>query len=97
MKTAETWQLDLESLLKLGTEEEVRTSLETDNGIGYEDLITMLLFAENADDLCMRALDLMELKLGIRVDGCVTAVEIRSTVEMQRGIRDTFLSRYQYQ
>lgn len=97
VKTAETWQLDLESLLKLGTEEEVRTSLETDNGIGYEDLITMLLFAENADDLCMRALDLMELKLGIRVDGCVTAVEIKSTVEMQRGIRDTFLSRYQYQ
>ena len=57
----------------------------------------MLLIAENADDLCMRALDLMELKLGIRVDGCVTAVEIKSTVEMQRGIRDTFLSRYQYQ
>lgn len=103
IKTAETWQLDLDSLLKVGTEEDASTSLgdlgtslEDKKGMGYEDFITMFFVAENTDNLCMRALDLMELKLGIRMDGCVTAVEIKSTVEMQRGIRDTFLSQYQY-
>ena len=97
IKTAETWQLDLGSLLKLGTEEEISASVEEENGMSYEDFITMFLLAENTDDLCMRALDLMELKLGIRVDGCVTAVEVKSTVELQRGIRDTFLSQYKYE
>ena len=97
IKTAETWQLDLDNLLKLGTEDEAIGSLEDKKGMGYEDFITMFLLAEDKDDLCMRALDLMELKLGIRMDGCVTAVEIKSTLEMQRGIRDTFLSQYQYE
>lgn len=97
IKTAETWQLDLGSLLKLGTEEEISASVEDENGMSYEDFITMFLLAEDTDDLCMRALDLMELKLGIRVDGCVTAVEVKSTVELQRGIRDTFLSQYKYE
>ena len=97
IKTAETWQLDLDNLLKLETEDEVSSSLEDQKGMGYEDFITMFLLAEDKDDLCMRALDLMELKLGIRMDGCVTAVEIKSTLEMQRGIRDTVLSQYQYE
>jgi len=97
LKTAESWQLDLDSLLQLGTEEDVSTPLEEEKGMGYEDYITMFLLAENVEHLCMRALDLMELKLGIRMDALVTAVEIKSTAEMQRGIKDTFLSKYQYQ
>lgn len=96
IKSSENWQLDLDSLLKIGTEEEASSSFDDENGMGYEDFIKIFLIAENTDDLCMRALDLMELNLGIRMDGCVAAVEIKSTAVMQRGIRDTFLSRYQY-
>lgn len=97
VKTQETWQLSLENLMKLGTEEEVQTSIEDTEGIGYEEYIYAFLLAENTERLCMRALDLMELKLGIRVDGCVTAIQIQSTCEMQLKIRDTFITEYQYQ
>lgn len=97
VKTRETWQLSLENLMKLGTEEEVKSSIEDAEGIGYKDYIYTFLLAENTERLCMRGLDLMELKLGIRVDGCVTAIQIQSTCEMQLKIRDTFLTEYQYQ
>lgn len=97
VKTQETWQLSLENLMKLGTEEEVQTSIEDGEGISYGDYIKTFLLAEKTEALCMRALDLMELKLGIRVDGCVTAVRIKSTCDMQLGIQDTFLTEYKYQ
>lgn len=97
MKTQETWQLSLENLMKLGTEEEVQTSIEDAEGISYGDYVKTFLLAEKTESLCMRALDLIELKLGVRVDGCVTAAQIRSTCEMQLGIQDTFLTEYKYQ
>ena len=57
----------------------------------------MLLFAEKEETLCMRALDLIEVNLGVPADDCVTALEIKSTYVMQRGIKDTFLTDYQYE
>lgn len=97
MKTQETWQLSLDNLMKLGTEEEVQTSIEDAEGISYGDYVNAFLLIEKTEQLSMRALDLIELKLGIRVDGCVTAVRIKSTCEMQLGIQDTFLTEYKYQ
>lgn len=97
MKTDETWQLQLINLCKLGTAEDVREESSAAEGLNYGDYIHIFLLAEDGDILCMRALDLMELNLGIRMDGCVTALEIKSTYEMQRGITDTFLTTYQYQ
>lgn len=96
-KTQETWQLSLENLMKLGTEEEALATIEDARGIGYEDHVKAFLLAEKTEQLCMRALDLMELKLGIRMDACVTYVQIKSTCEMQLGIQDTFLTEYKYQ
>lgn len=97
IKTKETWQLSLEHLLKLGTEEEVRVQTEETEGMSYGDYIKAFLLVEKTEVLCMRALDLIELKVGIRVDGCVTGVQIKSICEMQRGIQDTFLTEYHYQ
>lgn len=97
VKSQETWQLSLENLMKLGTEEDVGATIGDEKGIGYEDYINTFLLSEKTEQLCMRALDLMELKLGIRVDGCVTGVQIHSTCEMQLGIQDTFLTEYKYQ
>ena len=65
--------------------------------MSYGDYVKAFLMAEKTERLCMRALDLMELKLGIRVDECVTAVQIKSTCEMQRKVRDTFFTEYHYQ
>lgn len=97
MKTQETWNLTLENLMKLGTEEEVQTSIEDAEGINYDDYVKTFLLAEKTELLCVRALDLMELKLGVRVDDCVTAIQIKTTCEMQLGIQDTFLTEYKYQ
>jgi len=97
VKTNENWQLQLTSLFQLGTLEEIGEEGGAAEGLSYGDYIHIFLFAEDKEALCMRALDLLELNLGIRVDGCVTALEIKSTYKMQRGIIDTFLTDYQYE
>lgn len=97
IKTQETWQLSLENLLKLGTDEDIRPQTGETEGMSYGDYVKVFLMAEKTERLCMRALDLVELKLGIRVDECVTAVQIKSTCEMQRKVRDTFFTEYHYQ
>lgn len=96
VKTDETWQSQLTNLVKLGTTEEVSEQKEFSEGMDYSDYLNTLLLVENEETLCMRALDLLELDLGIRVDECVTALEIKSTCEMQRGIKDTFVTDFEY-
>ena len=96
VKSNETWQLQLANVSKLGTAEEVTESLDTGSGLRYEDYLKALLFLAEENTLCMRALDIIECNLGVRADDCVTALEIQSTCTLQRGIRDTFLTKYQY-
>lgn len=96
VKTRENWQLDLDGLLKLGTAEETTKQIESENGMSYSDYVKVFLATDKTENLCMRALDLMELKTGIKVDGCVTAVQMKSTLEMQRNIKDTFITEYYY-
>ena len=96
LKTDETWQSQLANLVKLGTTEEVSEQKEFSEGLDYSDYVKTLLLTENEENLCMRTLDLLELNLGIRVDECVTALEIKSTCEMQRGITDTFVTDFRY-
>ncbi len=95
-KTDETWQLSLEGLLKLGTEQDDNTTKESQSGMDYKSYVKALVLTENTENLCNRALDLIELNTGVRLDNCVTAVQIKSTCEMQRGIRDTFITEYCY-
>lgn len=96
-KSDSTWKLQLENLVKLGTAEEEVRAPEASDGIDYETYLRMLLMLEKDESLCMRALDLLEINLGIRVDECVTALEIQSVAKLQRGVQDTFLTSYQYQ
>ncbi len=97
IKTQETWQLSLENLLTLGTDEDIGTPTAEMEGMSYSDYIKVFLLAEKNDDLCMHALDLVEVRLKVRVDECVTAVQIKSTCKIQRQIQDTFLTEYGYQ
>ena len=53
----------------------------------YEDYLRALLASADTEKLCMRALDLLELNLGIQVDECVTALEIESTGYTRKNIR----------
>lgn len=95
IKTKENWQLSLENLDQLGTSSQ--EAKEEEKGMEYGDYIKALLLLEKKETLSMRALDLMELNLGIRMDGLVTALEIESTLEMQMGIRDVFSTEYYYE
>lgn len=97
LKTAETWQLQLVNLVKLGTSEEVVDENNSPGGWSYQTYLRGLLLVENCENLCMRSLDLIESNLQIRVDECMTKVEIESNVTLRRGVKDRFKTTYEYQ
>ena len=97
VKSSENWQLQLQNLVKLGTSDEVKEEKKVSEGMDYGDYMKAFFFIEEKEKLCMRAMDLMELNLGIQMDNCVTAMEVESTLEMEMGIRDVFLTEFQYE
>lgn len=97
IKTAETWQLQLSNLFQLETGEEIAGEENFSEGVTYEDYIKALLAAEEKEVLCMRALDLMELNTGVKVDECVTKLEIKSKCKLPRNITYTFMTGYEYE
>ena len=96
IKTAETWQLQLVNLVKLGSKDEVSDELESSEGLTYQEYLKGLLLLENKETLCMRALDLMESNLHIKTDQCMTKVEIKSMKTLRWGIQDTFTTTFGY-
>lgn len=97
VKTAESWQLQLTNLMKLGTSEEVTGEKDLASGLSYQDYLKGLLLLESTEDLCMRSLDIIESNLHIKTDQCMTKVEIESKVELRRGVQDTFSTSFGYQ
>lgn len=95
IKTKDDWQLALENLSSLG-EQEIQEEKEPTKGMTYDDYIKALMLLEKKETLSVRALDLIELNLGIRMDGLVTALDIESTLEMQMGIKDVFSTKFLY-
>ena len=70
---------------------------EEGNMADYEDYLRAFLFAADTEQLCMRALDLIELNLNIRVDDCVTKLELESTGYARRNIRYTCKTDFAYE
>lgn len=97
VKTAESWQLQLSNLMKLGTSEEITGEKDLANGLSYQDYLKGLLLLENTEDLCMRSLDMIESNLHIKTDKCMTKVQLESVVSLRRGIQDTFKAEFAYQ
>ena len=97
VKTDETWQMQLANLTKLGTADEAAEQREFSEGITYSDYVRLFLMAVDAETLSMRALDLVELNLGVRADECITKLEVKSTCELQRNITDVFTTKFEYQ
>lgn len=96
VKNDTNWTLQLSKLSSLLINEKIEDSAQEESGITYQEYLRMLLLLEKEEVLSMRALDLLEVNLGIQVDDCVTALQIRSRCEMQRYITDTFLTEYSY-
>ena len=69
---------------------------EEGGGISYEGYLRALLAAEQTETLCMRALDLLELNLGVQVDTLVTELELESKGVTRRNITYTCHAEYCY-
>ena len=71
--------------------------MQNEQGVDYQGYLKLLFLAEQEEILSMRALDLIELNLGLRVDECVTGLQMKSVSRMQRNITDTFTTEFVYQ
>ena len=87
----------LVDLKKLFSGEQVSLGRNDEGGqADYKDYLRALLFAADVEVLCMRALDLVELNLGIPVDTLVTKLEIESTGYARRNVRYTCQTDFAY-
>lgn len=96
-KTKESWQLQLSSLLKLGTSEDKNSGADTEGGLSYKEYLRILLFLGKKEKAGMRALDLIEQNLRtehgqtyFRADFCINKVEFLSTCSLRRGVTYRF-------
>lgn len=97
IKSSDTWQLPLSSLLTLGSGTEQIDGSDVPGGITYKDYLRMFLFLKNPDNVNMRVLDRIEenIKTGygmdwFRADQCITKIEMKNTSEILGGITYTF-------
>ncbi len=97
MKNSDNWQLSLSSLLTLGSDSEQSGGEDVPGGISYEDYLRAFLFLKDTDDITMRTLDRIEENLAseyglehIRMDRCVTKLEIKNTARIFGGLTYTF-------
>ena len=60
IKSKESWQLSLSSLLTLGTEEDQNEGMDTEGGLLYREYLRMLLFLEKQESCAVRALGIIE-------------------------------------
>ena len=102
-KSKETWQLQLSGLLKLGTQEDLNTGQDVENGQDYTEYLRMLLFLENSNTKALRTLTVIEKNLQsiygqsyFRADLCVSRMEIESSSRLRRGIQYTYRTYYGY-
>ena len=104
VKTKDSWQLSLSSLLKLGTEEDLSDGKDTEGGLPYREYLRMLLFLKPQGEMALRTLGMIEQNLRkeegliwFRADLCISRVEFRSQVSLRRGIRYDFPTYFGYQ
>lgn len=96
-KTDANWNLQLANVPKLLNNEKMEMSSSDEEGVSYKECLRTLFLMEKEEILSMRALDLIELNLGIKTDECVTALQIGSSYKMPHNITDSFSTEYVYQ
>lgn len=86
LKSELDWQLDLDSLMTMGTEQDNLIGKDMESGLDYEEYLRILIYLEDKDTVLMRALDMLELRLNatygltyFKVDQCITQLEFINT------------------
>ena len=104
VKSRESWQLQLSSLLTLGTQEDTKEGADAPEGLEYKDYLRMLLFLAPKQTSGLRALGIIEQNLRkvygqayFRADLCISRVEFRSVCRLRRGIHYEFPTYFGYQ
>lgn len=103
IKSKDSWQLSLSSLLSLGTAEDNSDGADAQNGVSYTDYLKILLFLEKRETAGIRTLDLIEQNLRseqgqsyFHADQCISRIEFRSTCNLRRGVTYQFPTYFGY-
>ena len=104
VKSADTWQLSLSSLLTLGSGSEQIEGSDVQGGVSYKDYLRIFLFLKAPEELNMRSLDRIEENMKteygmnyFRADQCITKLEIKNKAEILGGVTYTFPAYFGYQ
>lgn len=104
VKTKESWQLQLSSLLTIGTAEDLSEGADTSGGMEYRDYLRILLFLESGESRALRTLGMIEQNLRnqhgqtyFRADLCISRMEMTSVCSLRREIQYTYPTYYGYQ
>lgn len=97
VKNTENWNLQLSQLIHVQEDQASYDRDEAGEGITYQDYLKGFLILEKKERLCIRALDLIEINLGIKSDCCITQLEVVSTCNLPKGIQYKFLTYFGYQ
>lgn len=103
LKTKESWQLGLSSLMTLGTAEDHNDGADAEGGLLYKEYLRMLLFLKDKKSSGERTLDLIEQNLRVkygldffRADQCISKIELKSICKLRRGITFEFPTYFAY-
>lgn len=97
IKNDKNWQLQMSSLLNLGKKEVKDSAKENENGLDYKKYLYALLMLKDKEELSMRALDMMEMQLGISMDDCITQMQIKGVGRPYRGKKYELISEFYYE
>lgn len=102
-KKAETWQLQLSGLFKLGKEEDTQEGQDEDSGLTYQQYLHILTYIKSDTQLTMRTMDRVEQNLiqekalsFFRADACVSKIKLQNTADIRDGLTYTFPVYYGY-
>ena len=111
-KTPENWKLSIGGLLLMvaspfaapGQDVSGWEAPSEEEGLSYEDYLRIFLAAEPRRKKVMRALDLIELNIGLmrsggsamKSDRCVCRLEVESSCALERGVRYRFATAFAY-
>lgn len=104
MKSENTWQLSLTSLMEMDGQGTMDDGKDIKEGMSYREYLRILLFLEKAETLSFRALDLIEKNMQnvygltfFQADFCVSKLQVKSKCKLRRNITYRFITDFQYQ